>query len=98
MSKKFIGDKHEEIKQTVYLNLNQIIQSSSAVVCINSLLRFYLNSSNNKVTQKFLNLFMFFLNHRRFKNDERKGKTPMEFATNSKQKEDWLDLLLQKAG
>ena len=94
---KLIGSQeYEKNKEIVYLTLNYIIQSSAAVECINSILRYYLNSSNNKVTQEFLNLFMFYHNHRRFKNGERKGKTPMEIATNSVQKMDWKELLLQK--
>ena len=90
------NQSYEEIVETVYQTLNQIIQSSAAVECINSLLRYYLNSSNNKVTQETLNLFMFHHNHKRFKAGKRKGKTPMEIATNSVQKEDWKELLLQK--
>ena len=39
---------------------------------------------------------MFHHNHKRFKAGKRKGKTPMEIATNSVQKEDWKELLLQK--
>ena len=87
---------YEKTVETVYETLNQIIQSSAAVECVNSLLRYYLNSSNNKVTQETLNLFMFHHNHKRFKAGKRKGKTPMEIATNSIQKEDWKELLLQK--
>lgn len=90
------NQSYEKIVETVYQTLNQIIQSSAAVECVNSLLRYYLNSSNNKVTQETLNLFMFHHNHKRFKAGKRKGKTPMEIATNSIQKEDWKELLLQK--
>lgn len=90
------NQQYKDIKDTVYQTLNHIIQSSAAVECINSVLRFYLNSSNNKITQSFLNLFMFYHNHRVFLNGKRKGKTPMELATNSVQKEDWIELLLQK--
>ncbi len=90
------NQKYEKIKETVYHTLDHIIQSSAIVECINSILRYYLNSSNNKITQESLNLFMFYHNHRRFENGKRKGKTPMEIATNSVQKEDWLELMLQK--
>ena len=86
----------EKTKELVYQTLNKIVQSSAAVECINSLLRYYLNSSNNKVTQEFLNLFMFHHNHRRFKNGKRKNKTPIEIATNSIQTKDWIELLLQE--
>jgi len=95
--KELIGNQeYQKIKETVYHTLDHIIQSSAIVECINSILRYYLNSSNNKVTQESLNLFMFYHNHRRFENGKRKGKTPMEIATNSVQKEDWLELMLQK--
>ncbi len=39
---------------------------------------------------------MFYHNHRVFMGGKRKGKTPMELATNSVQKEDWIELLLKK--
>jgi len=94
--KELIDNEYEITKQTVYDQLNQIIQSSAAVECINSLLRPYLNTSKNQVTQEFLNLFMFYHNHRRFANGKRKGKTPMEIATMTDNQLDWLELLLQK--
>ena len=96
--KELTGNEYETTKKLVYEKLDNIIQSSAAVECINSLLRFYLNSSKNRVTQEFLNLFMFYHNHRRFTNGKRKGQTPMEIATNSDNQADWLDLLLQKTG
>ncbi len=90
------NQEYENLKDSVYQSLDNIIQSSSAVECINSLLRFYLNSSNNKITQETLNLFMFYHNHKKFKAGKRKGKTPMEIATNSIQNEDWKELLMKK--
>lgn len=96
--KKLIDNEYETTKNLVYEKLDRIVQSSAAVECINSLLRFYLNSSKNRVTQEFLNLFMFFHNHRRFVSGKRKGQTPMEIATNSNNQTDWLELLLQKIG
>ena len=96
--KKLTGNEYETIKKIVYEKLDNIVQSSAAVECINSLLRFYLNSSKNQVTQEFLNLFMFYHNHRRFTSGKRKGQTPMEIATESNNQADWLELLLQKTG
>lgn len=92
-----IGDKEKTmtLKQQVFQELDQVIQASSIVECINSLLRPYLNSSKNQVTQAFLNLFMFYHNHRRYRAGKRKGKTPMEMLTGTVQEEDWL-VLLQK--
>ena len=66
------------------------------VECINSILRPYLNSSKNQVTQGFLNTFMFYHNHRRYQAGKRKGKTPMELLTGKPQTEDWI-VLLQRA-
>ncbi len=93
-----IGDGYKSAIEFVYGKLDCIIQSSAAVECINSLLRFYLNGSKNQVTQEFLNLFMFFHNHRRFTNGKRKGKTPMEIATNTSGQSDWLELMLKQVG
>jgi len=94
--KELIGNEYETIKNYIYLQLNQIIQSSAAVENINSLLRSYLNSCKNKVTQEFLNLFMFYHNHHRFASGERKSKTPMEIATGNIQQKNWQDLLIEK--
>ena len=85
--------QYHALKQKVYAELNQIIQASSMVECINSLLRPYLNNSRNQVTQEFLNTFMFYHNHRRYHAGKRKNKTPMEILTGKEQKEDWVDLL-----
>jgi hypothetical protein len=84
------------IKQRIYDELDQVVQASSMVECINSLLRPYLNSSKNQVTQEFLNLFMFYHNHRRYHAGKRKGKTPMEILTGKEQTEDWITLLQRR--
>ena len=63
------------------------------VECINSILRPYLNGSKNQVTQEFLNLFLFYHNHRRYHEGKRKGKNPMEWLTGKTQEEDWITLL-----
>lgn len=84
-------------KELVYTQLDNIIQSSAAVECINSILRPYLNASKNQITQSALNLFMAYHNYRRFKAGERKGKTPYEILTGKVQQKDWLDLMMDKA-
>ena len=38
---------------------------------------------------------MFYHNHRRYKDGERKDKTPMEILTGDVQKEDWIYLLFE---
>jgi hypothetical protein len=94
--KELIVNDYDTLKAQVYKQLNHIIQSSAAVECINSLLRPYLNTSKNRVSQELLNLFMFYHNHRRFLGGERKGKTPYEIATNTENQLDWIQLLIDK--
>ena len=89
--------KLSDWKNLVFNELNKIIQSSAAVECINSILRTYLNASKNQINQPFLNLFMAYHNHRRFKAGERKGKTPFEILSGQKQDFDWLERVLPKA-
>jgi hypothetical protein len=94
----FVGDEKRgiQLKENVYAELDQIIQASSMVECINSILRPHLNNSKNQVSQAFLNTFMFYHNHRRYHAGKRKGKTPMEILTGKAQTEDWITLLLKK--
>jgi len=94
----FVDDKERGIllKEKVYAELDQIIQASSMVECINSILRPYLNNSKNQVNQAFLNTFMFYHNHRRYHAGKRKDKTPMEILTDQPQTEDWITLLLKE--
>jgi hypothetical protein len=93
-ARDLIGEEFEKIKETVFDELDNIIQASSAIENINSILRPYLDSSKNQTSQEFLNIFMFYHNHRRYKAGKRKGKTPMEIFTGKKQDKDWIDLLL----
>ena len=85
--------KYTNLKESVFEELDQIIQASSMVECINSILRPYLNTSKNQITQEFLNTFMFYHNHRRYHAGKRKNKTPLEILTGRVQKEDWITLL-----
>lgn len=89
-----LGDDFKRIKESVFDELDNIIQASSAIENINSILRFYLDASRNQTSQEFLNLFMFYHNHRRYKDGKRKDKTPMEIFTGQKQEKDWIELLL----
>ena len=87
---------YQLIKDIIYKELDQNLQSSAAVENINSILRPFLNSVKNQVTQEALNLFMFYHNHRIFKHGKRKGTSPMQIVS-GQQHEHWLDLLLQKS-
>ena len=94
--KELTEDKFDFMFDKITKELDNIVQSSSAIECINSILRPYLNTCKNQPTQEFLNLFMFYHNHRRFKAGKRKGKTPMELFTSKQQDQNWLKLLLDK--
>ncbi len=83
----------EDIGEEVYSKLDEIVQSSALVECINSIIRPYLNTSKNHVTQKFLNLIMHYHNHRRYRDGKRKDKTPMEILTGEEQTKDWISIL-----
>ena len=95
-NQKLLQERYKTMKEKVFKQLETIIQASSMVETINSILRPYLNNSKNQVTQNFLNLFMFYHNHRRYRAGKRKGKTPLELLSNREQKEDWIELLTQK--
>lgn len=91
-----LGYEFREVKEMVYFQLDNIVQSSAMVENINSILRMYLNTTKNHVTQSMLNLFMHYHNHRRYVADKRKGKTPIEILTERNQKKDWLELFLER--
>jgi hypothetical protein len=84
------------MKEFVYAQLDMIVQSSALVETINSILRTYLNTTRNHITQNFLNLIMFYHNHRRYSAGKRKGKTPLEILTGKTQHKDWMELLFEE--
>jgi len=92
-AKDILGNNYEKIKTAVFFELNSIIQASSMVENINSILRPYLDNSKNQVTQEFLNLFAFYHNHRRYKAGKRKAKSPMEILTGERQDKGWIEVL-----
>jgi len=89
-------DESRDFHQEVYAKLDKIVQSSALVECINSIIRPYLNTTKNHVTQELLNLIMYYHNHRRYRDGKRKGKTPMELLTGKAQVKDWDVLLFDK--
>ncbi len=86
-------DESRDIQKEVYSKLDKIVQSSALVECINSIIRPYLNTTKNHVTQELLNLVMHYHNHRRYIDGVRKGKTPMEILTGKEQAKDWISTL-----
>ncbi len=88
--------KAEAFINHCYEQLATIVQASSLVETINSIVRMYLNNSKNQLNQAQLNLIMFYHNHRRYTQGIRQGSTPMELLTGQSQQKDWLDLLMDK--
>jgi hypothetical protein len=83
-------EESTNMQEEVYCKLDKIVQSSALVECINSIIRPYLNTSKNQVTQELLNLIMHYHNNRRYCDGVRKGKTPIEMLTGNKQTKDWI--------
>ena len=86
-------ERYDDVKEQVYQQLDQILQSSSLVECLNSIIRPYLNTSRNHVTQELLNLVMFYNNNLRYMDGKRQGNTPMELLTGTVLDKDWIDFL-----
>ncbi len=96
LAESLLQDEEVNWKDTIYAELDKIIQSSSLVECINSIIRPYLNTTKNHVTQEMLNLIMFYHNHRRYKDGKRVNKTPMEILTGREQDKDWIELIFDE--
>ena len=96
LSELYISNDFEKLKNQVLKELNEIVQSSSIVECINSIIRPYLNNTKNQITQETLNLIMYYHNHRIYNAGKRKGKAPYEILTETVQTKDWLDLLIEE--
>lgn len=86
----------QNLKETVFQKLDTIVQSSALVETINSLLRPYMNSARNQLSQEQLNLIRFYLNHRVYKRGKRKGKSPIEILSGEKKDKYWIDCLLER--
>ena len=71
----------ESFKALVFEKLDALVQASSLVEMVNSLIRPYLHSSTGHITQEILTLIMFYHNHRRDKSGKRQGKAPIELLT-----------------
>jgi len=90
-----LGEQYKSVKKEAYRALDNIIQASSMVETINSIIRPYLNTCKNQISQALLNLIMFYHNHRRYRAGKRKAQTPMELLRGKHQTSDWLDLLME---
>ncbi|RKY53634.1 MAG: hypothetical protein DRP93_06280 [Candidatus Neomarinimicrobiota bacterium] len=83
-------------QEDINKQLDTIVQSSAMVECINSIIRPFLNTSKDHVTQEQLNLIMYYHNHRRYRAGKRKNKTPMELLTGTVQTDDWISLVFNE--
>lgn len=93
------SDLHiDGIKKYVFDKLDNIIQSSALVETINSLLRPYMDSTRNQISQEQLNLIRFYLNHRVYKRGKRQGRSPFELLSDTKIERNWVEQLLDKVG
>ena len=92
----FEPDRFEQMKSQIYTQLDNIIQASSSVECINSILRTYLDSFKGNVTQAFLNLFRQYHNNRLFYQGVRKGKSPNQIFYKKEQQIPWKEVITSK--
>ncbi|MEZ4885817.1 MAG: hypothetical protein R3E32_13880 [Chitinophagales bacterium] len=88
----------QELKKYVFDKLDAIVQSSALVETINSLLRPYMDSARNQISQEQLNLIRFYLNHRVYKRGKRKGYSPFELLSGKKIEKNWVEQLLTIVG
>ena len=93
---QMLGEQYHAMVDIVYSKLDGIVQSSALVETINSIVRSYLNTTRNHISQNFLNLIMFYHNNRRYVDGKRKGKTPLEILTGNEQEKNWIQLLFEK--
>ena len=91
-----LGENYPVIIDIVYSRLDGIVQSSALVETINSIVRSYLNTTRNHISQDLLNLIMFYHNHRRYLAGKRKGRTPLEILMRKNQEKDWIELLFEE--
>lgn len=79
----------------IFQQLDNIVQSSAMVETINSIIRPYLNTAKNNVSQHLLNLIMFYHNNRIYRDGKRKGKSPLQILLKKDTQEDWIELLFE---
>lgn len=94
--KQTLGDDYPSVADIVLAKLDGIVQSSALVETINSIVRSYLNTTRNHISQNLLNLIMFYHNHRRYLAGKRKNKSPLEILTGQQQEKDWIQLLFDE--
>lgn len=92
--RKKLGSKYHDLKKAVHNAIDQTHRSSSLVENFNSRLRNYFFLRKH-ISNNYLELLRFFLNHHRFirsEHGERVGKSPAELMTGNIQPH-WLEML-----
>lgn len=92
------GASFEQARQLAFGQLDAIVQSSALVEAVNSIIRPYVYLTRRQISQSFLQLVMFFHNHRKFERGKRKGMAPIELLTGQKLEKGPIDLILLAAG
>jgi len=91
-----IADKSEQLIAEAFEQFNGLVRTSSLIEMVNSRVRPYLNNCKGQITQEYLNLIMFYHNHRCYQSGRRKGKAPIELLTGVTLEKDWLELLTEQ--
>lgn len=91
-----LGKDFQKIQTLTFEKIDSVIRSSSLVEMINSIIRPYLNNSKGQINQEFLNLIMFYHNHRKYKSGRRKGMAPIELLNGKKLKVHWTEVLIHQ--
>ena len=60
------GTNFEDLQRLIFGLLDTIVQSSALVEAVNSIIRSYAELTRRQLSQSFLQLIMFFHNHRKF--------------------------------
>lgn len=90
-------EKFEQIRCSLFENLDTIVQASSLVETFNSILKPFINSARGQVNQPLLNLVAFYHNHRVFNTrSKRGGFAPIELLNGNSLDKPWIDLLMDK--
>lgn len=92
------GLNFKALCQLVFGQLDAIVQSSALVEAVNSIIRSYACLTRRQMSQSFLQLIMFFHNHRKFERGKRKGMAPIELLTGLKLEKGAIDLMIQAVG
>ncbi|MBF0237109.1 MAG: hypothetical protein HQM12_05325 [SAR324 cluster bacterium] len=95
LAEDVLGPNFQNAKTLVFDKLDSVVRASSLIEMVNSILRPFLNQAKGQITQEFLNLIMFYHNHRLYKSGKRKGKAPIELLTGETLAAHWSDLLIQ---